>query len=262
MNDNTPATTIAVAVQAVASYCTELPDEEDNEVSNTAIDIAATANVMMMNSSLSLSLAGSSSSSINNDDFNDSIGSIRRTCSSWCGTTVAQKLLSERIDSPSLNTPQTKKKKSSLRVRMKCNNWNNTDYISSALSLTSLSETHDDDCCVGKEQGDNQLTSTSLSPSTSTHDTSTRTRATRNNKKSTTTLVRFSRRVKVRKTRSHLDYTPHQIKNCWYQQYEIDQIKSNCLYEIKQFQKQEKKKKMQKQQKEKEKRKKKQQQQY
>lgn len=42
-------------------------------------------------------------------------------------------------------------------------------------------------------------------------------------------VVRFSRKVTVREVRSHHDYTPRQIKKCWYQEDEVDQIKLKCL---------------------------------
>ncbi|OEU08664.1 hypothetical protein FRACYDRAFT_249564 [Fragilariopsis cylindrus CCMP1102] len=42
-------------------------------------------------------------------------------------------------------------------------------------------------------------------------------------------IVRFSRKVTVREIRSHHDYTPRQVKKCWYQEDEVDQIKLKCL---------------------------------
>lgn len=54
--------------------------------------------------------------------------------------------------------------------------------------------------------------------------------------------VRFSRKVVVRNTRSHHDYTPRQIKNCWYQQYEIEVVRDECLRDIQRNQKWKKKK--------------------
>ena len=40
--------------------------------------------------------------------------------------------------------------------------------------------------------------------------------------------VRFDRSVIVRFTRSHHDYTARQIKDCWYQSYELRDIKDRC----------------------------------
>ena len=47
-------------------------------------------------------------------------------------------------------------------------------------------------------------------------------------------VVRFSRKVTVREIRSHHDYTPRQIKKCWYQEDEVNQIKVKCLRILKQ----------------------------
>lgn len=44
--------------------------------------------------------------------------------------------------------------------------------------------------------------------------------------------VRFSRSVIVRFTRSHRDYTPRQIKDCFYQYYELQDIKEKCFDDL------------------------------
>jgi hypothetical protein len=47
-----------------------------------------------------------------------------------------------------------------------------------------------------------------------------------------TRSVRFERTVTVRFTRSHRDYTPRQIKDCWYQSYEHQEIKEQCVDDL------------------------------
>ena len=51
----------------------------------------------------------------------------------------------------------------------------------------------------------------------------------KNNKK----VVHFSNEVRIRQTKSYHDYTIRQIKACWYQEYEIDKNKLNCIHDIK-----------------------------
>jgi len=289
MNDTLSATAAAVttccteSVPTIESLLLSLPDEQNHghshshshshsqndDDSNTSATTTATAtNTTTTNRTKMMTMTMTSSFK-----RNDSIG---RGTASWCGTTRAKELLLERIDSPSLNTPQ-KAKKSSLR--MKCN-----DSISSALSLTSLTETsghnshsnsnnnsnnnissssitsiylndvddhhhHDGDCGYdnsNSNNSNNKLTTstTSIHNTTSKYNTMTTTTTAIKSK-----TVRFSRKVKVRKTRSHLDYTPRQIKNCWYQQYEIDKIKDSCFYEVTQFRNQQKRKHQQQKQK-------------
>ena len=47
-----------------------------------------------------------------------------------------------------------------------------------------------------------------------------------------TVSVRFERSVTVRFTRSHRDYTDRQIKDCWYQPDELQDILTSCSEEI------------------------------
>lgn len=49
--------------------------------------------------------------------------------------------------------------------------------------------------------------------------------------------VRFCRTITVRRTRSCLDYTRRQIKACWYQRWEIDEIRSNCAKDLQRWSK-------------------------
>lgn len=48
----------------------------------------------------------------------------------------------------------------------------------------------------------------------------------------TTFSVRFERSVTIRFTRSRRDYTPRQLKDCWYQPSELQDIRSSCSEDI------------------------------
>ena len=48
-------------------------------------------------------------------------------------------------------------------------------------------------------------------------------------------VVRFARSVTVRFTRSHHDYTPRQIKDCFYQDYELREIRAKCGEDLQRF---------------------------
>ena len=50
-----------------------------------------------------------------------------------------------------------------------------------------------------------------------------------------TPAVRFERSVTVRFTRSHHDYTPCQIKDCFYQDYELREIRAKCGEDLRRF---------------------------
>mmetsp|Transcript_14612 Transcript_14612/g.30275 ORF Transcript_14612/g.30275 Transcript_14612/m.30275 type:complete len:216 (+) Transcript_14612:2113-2760(+) len=54
-----------------------------------------------------------------------------------------------------------------------------------------------------------------------------------NEDNSETKSVGFSQSVKVRLVRSHSEYTIEQKKACWYEQWEMKEIRSNCVRQIK-----------------------------
>jgi hypothetical protein len=51
--------------------------------------------------------------------------------------------------------------------------------------------------------------------------------------------VRFERSVTIRFTQSHHDYTPREIKDCFYQCYELREIKAKCAEDLRRFRKKE-----------------------
>eukprot|EP00536_Pseudo-nitzschia_multiseries_P000424 jgi/Psemu1/300049/fgenesh1_kg.5_\ len=44
--------------------------------------------------------------------------------------------------------------------------------------------------------------------------------------------VSFSRNVTIRQTLHHLNYTSHEINECWYKPWEIDEIRAECIRDI------------------------------